>query len=100
MQSESEATSQPGGQQPSPLTQLTMAVLLQAALQLAALPVMVSTVQPSPSSQLVGQLACGSHVSPGSTTPLPQLCEQSSSSAGLQPAGQQPSPLAHDTIGV
>jgi hypothetical protein len=73
VQSASSASPHSLGQQPSPLTQLTIAVLLHAALQLAALPVMVSTVQPSPSSQLCGQLAGGSHVSPGSIAPLPQL---------------------------
>ena len=45
-----------------------------------------------PSSQLVGHESGGSQVSPLSTTPLPQLAEQSESSAALHPAGQQPSP--------
>jgi hypothetical protein len=42
----------------------------------------------------VGQDASGSHVSPGSTTPLPHVAGQSTSRfAGdvLQPGGQQPS---------
>jgi len=35
-----------------------------------------------------------SHVSPGSSTPLPHTAEQSVSFTALQPDGQQPSPLA------
>ena len=66
-----------------------MGVWPQATLQLAALPVIVSCVQSLPSSQLAGQLP--SQVSPGSTTPLPQLAEQSLSLPELQPFGQQPS---------
>ena len=64
-------------------------------MQLAALPVMTSLVQASPSLQLVGQLPCGSQVSPLSKTPLPQVCEQSLSVAASQPAGQQPSAAMH-----
>ena len=71
---------------------------MQATLQLAALPVRVSVVQALPSLQLVGQLLGGSQVSPGSTTPLSQVAEQSSSSLALQPLGQQPSPLLHAVI--
>jgi hypothetical protein len=51
------------------------------------------------SSQLVGQLVAGSQVSPASTTPLPQLAEQSESPE-LQPTGQQPSPLTHVLMAV
>ena len=98
-QSSSVTASQPAGQQPSPSAQETMEVKLQAALQLTALPVKVSTVQSLPSSQPVGQLAGGSHVSPGSTTSLPQLAEQSSSSLAWQAAGQQPSPSVQLTTG-
>jgi hypothetical protein len=49
-------------------------------------------VQTLPSLQEVGQLEAGSQVSPGSTTPLPQVGEQSESVLALHPAGQQPSP--------
>jgi hypothetical protein len=49
-------------------------------------------VQSLPSLQVVGQVDAGSQVSPGSTTPLPQLGEQSESVFALHPAGQQPSP--------
>jgi hypothetical protein len=45
-----------------------------------------------PSLQEVGQEDFGSQVSPFSTTPLPQLGEQSESLLALHPAGQQPSP--------
>jgi hypothetical protein len=49
-------------------------------------------VQTSPSSQLVGHESDGSQVSLPSTTPLPQLAEQSVSFVASQPVGQQPSP--------
>ena len=49
-------------------------------------------VQALPSVQEVGQEDAGSQVSPGSTTPLPQVGEQSVSVLALHPAGQQPSP--------
>jgi len=77
-----------------------MVVRLQSKLQVAALPVGVSIVQGSPSSQLVGQLEGGSQVSPGSTTPSPQLAEQSLSLACVQPGGQQPSPPPQVTMEV
>jgi hypothetical protein len=54
---------------------------------------MESIVHALPSLQSAGQLP--SHVSPGSTTRLPQLAEQSLSLLLLQPAGQQPSPVVH-----
>jgi hypothetical protein len=81
VQSSSVAASQPAGQQPSPSAQAVTGEKLQAASHDAELPVNASAVQSSPSSQLVGQLAGGSHVSPGSTTSLPQLAGQSSSFA-------------------
>jgi hypothetical protein len=77
-----------------------MAVLLQATLQFAALPVIWSWVQVLPSSQLVGHEAIGSQVSPASTTSLPQLAEQSVSAAASQPGGQQPSPGEHAVMAV
>ena len=49
-------------------------------------------VQALLSSQLAGHELAGSHVSPISTTPLPQLAEQSVSFVASQPVGQHPSP--------
>jgi len=71
--------------------------LVQSTLQFASLPVIVSIVQGSVSSQVVGQSP--SQVSPGSTTPLPQKGEQSLSVAVVHPAGQHPSPSLHSVIG-
>jgi hypothetical protein len=68
---------------------------VQAAVQLAALPVSVSMVQALPSLQLVLQDAGGSQVSPGSITPFMHVREQSESLLALQPAGQQPSAARH-----
>ncbi len=58
-----------------------------------------------PSSQPAGQAPgpdeiAVSHVSGGSTTPLPQVAEHSASFNALQPGGQQPSPVAHAVIGA
>ena len=50
-------------------------------------------MQALPSLHEVGQEDFGSQVSPGSTTPLPQVGEQSGSVLALHPAGQQPSPV-------
>ena len=97
-QSASVALVHPEGQQPSPAAHDVMGVVLQAALQLAALPVSVSLVQELESSQLVGQLAGGSQVSPGSTVPSPHVCEQSASVEGPHPAGQQPSAPPHSVM--
>src|SRR5690606_2232839 len=64
-----------------------------------------SFVQATPSLQLVGQ-APGpeamplSQASPASSTPSPQLAEQSSSLAVVQPSAQQPSPSAQAEIEV
>src|ERR1700712_87293 len=90
----------PAGQQPSPLSAQTIATDVHVALQLAAAPVRKSCVQALPSSQAVGQgcvLSRGSHSSPAaaSTTPSPQLGEQSSSVFEEQSDGQQPSPATH-----
>jgi len=92
LQSSSLAVVQPVAQQPSPSVQAVMGVALQAALQLAALPVRRSVVQSLPSSHAVGHEAGGSQVSPGSTTPLPQKALQSSSLPDVQEDGQHPSP--------
>ena len=91
---------QPGGQQLSPLAHATMGVCVQAALQVAALPVITSAVQGLPSLQVVGQVAGGSQVSPGSTTPLPQVELQSLSLLCVHPLGQQLSLLMQPTTGV
>jgi len=57
-------------------------------------------VQTLPSSQEVGQEDFGSQVSPFSTTPLPQVGEQSESLLALHPAGQQPSPATQVVMEV
>ena len=57
-------------------------------------------MHPLLSLQLTGQLDGGSHVSPGSTTPLPQLEVQSLSVFESHPAGQQPSLFTHATMEV
>jgi hypothetical protein len=93
-QSKSVFALQPAGQQPSPEAHVVTTVCPHAALQFAALPVVWSIVQALPSLQSAEHEAAGSHVSPGSRTPLPQLGEQSESVFALQPAGQQPSPEA------
>ncbi len=77
-------------QQPSPLVHVETGAWEHAAEHDAALPVSVSMVQALPSLHEVGQLP--SQASPGSTTPLPHVAEQSLSSACVQPGGQQPSP--------
>ena len=91
---------QPAGQQPSLAAQAVIAVCEQATLQLAALPVIVSVVQTSPSLQFCGQLPTGSQVSPLSRTPLPQVREQSVSVLASQAEGQQPSPETQLTMSV
>src|SRR5262249_10599874 len=63
------------------------------ALHCAADPAMTSTVQALPSLQDLGQFP--SHFSLPSTTPLPQVGEQSLSFVALHPGAQQPSPLLH-----
>jgi hypothetical protein len=72
-QSMSVVKLQPAGQQPSPELQMTMALKLQATLQVAALPVCWFVVQALLSSHDAGHVPDGSQVSPVSTTPLPQL---------------------------
>ena len=70
----------------------------QAAEQLDADPTSVSVVHATPSLQLAGQSP--SHVSDPSTTPLPQLAEQSLSFKALHPGAQQPSASVHASIGA
>jgi hypothetical protein len=64
VQSASSAPLHSLGQQPSPARHCVIGACWQLTLQLSGLPVSVSTVQGSPSSQLAGQLDGGSHVSP------------------------------------
>ena len=86
------------GHQPSPATQAVMAVWVQTRVQVALLPLAVtSVVQALPSLQLVGQ---GSQVSPFSTTPLPHFGVQSESLLALHPVGQQPSPPIQAVMAV
>jgi hypothetical protein len=97
-QSESELALQPGAQQPSPPVHCAIGWNVHAALHVDGDPVSTSPVHALPSSHAVGHDA-PSHVSPGESTPSPQNAEQSESSATVHPAGQQPSPAAHVTIG-
>ncbi len=88
---------QPAGQHPSPEMQAVTGTWLQDVEQPE--PTKVSVVQASPSPQLVGHAPAPaampvSQVSGGSTTPLPQLAEQSESLKALHADGQQPSPDA------
>jgi hypothetical protein len=77
-----------------PLPQLQMALLVgvwtQITSQVAAAPVITSSVQGLPSSQLVGQLP--SQISVPSTMPFRHSFGQSRSLFELQLVGQQPSP--------
>jgi hypothetical protein len=89
----------PAGQQPSPLAHVVMGVCPHCRWQAA--PVSTSVVQATMSLQaaaLAGQLP--SHASMPSTTPLPQLGEQSASLVALHPGAQQPSPPVHVVMGV
>lgn len=85
---------QPAAQQPSASPHCVIGWLVQAALQLVALPVSTSSVHALLSLHDVGHEA-PSHVSPASTAPLPQVGEQSASLVALQPGAQQPSPSVH-----
>ncbi len=96
-QSGSCAALQPAGQQPSEAPHAVISVETQTAEQSAALPASAVCRQAAgEGGQLVGQapspVACGSHVSPGSTTPSPQVAGQSVSVAPVYPGKQQPSP--------
>src|SRR5688572_32358261 len=76
---------QPLGQQPSAAPHAVTVLWVQTAVQVAALPVSVSTVQASASPQVVGQLA-PSHSSVPSRTPSPQTACSSSASGAPPPA--------------
>jgi hypothetical protein len=102
LQSVSVLALAPDGQQPSPSTALVMRGCLHSAVQLCALPLRLSAVQASLSSQELGQgfsLPFSQRSEP-SSTPLPQLGEQSESSLLLQSLGQQPSPPLHSLTGL
>jgi len=99
-QSSSLVALQPAGQHPSALSQLVMGVAAQVALQAAADPVKMSVVQAFPSSQVAAQESGGSQVSPRSSTPSPQLAEQSLSVLSSQPAAQQRSSSVHSTTAL
>ncbi len=98
-QSTSVSDEAPAGQQPSDLPRLGCSgVLTQCLLQ--PLPPTLSAVQTFMSSQSAGvghlpgpTMMPGSHCSPSSSSPLPQMILQSESSWELPPGGQQPSPL-------
>jgi hypothetical protein len=99
VQSLSFATEQLAGQQPSPFVQLVITGCVHCDVQLPAEPTSTSFVHALPSlGHAVGQPA-PSHVSGGSTTPLPHIGVQPSSFVALQPAGQQASPFAQLVIG-
>src|SRR5690606_18754660 len=100
-QSESVVALQADAQQPSPELHDVIGALLHDTEQPE--PTSLSMVHATPSSQASGHapgpLAIPvSQVSGGSTTPLPQLGEQSESVLESQPEGQQPSPDAQATI--
>jgi hypothetical protein len=86
----------PGGQQPSPDAAVVIGVCEHEAMQVPPL-TSASAVHAIASSQLVGHAPAApaampvSHVSPESTTPLPQVAGQSVSVACVAPDGQQPS---------
>lgn len=94
-QSESVVGPQPPGQQPSValLSQMEIGVWMHTRSHEPALPVEVSMVHASPSSQ-AGQLPSQVSPRPASTRPLPQP-GQSESVVGPQPPAQQPSPAVH-----
>jgi hypothetical protein len=71
-------------------------VYVHCTLHWPAVPVRTFVVQAIPSSQVAGQFP--SHVSMPSTTPFPQLGEQSLSFVALHPGAQQPSPFVHVVI--
>jgi hypothetical protein len=90
----------PAGQQPSPFLGVTTGMCVHFALHLAELPTISSVVQGSPSSHVAGHVLGGSHVSPASSVPFPQLGEQSESLIALQPSGQHESFAAQAVIRV
>ena len=93
-----------GGQQPSAGPTAVIGVCEQVALQVPA-ESSVSVVHEllSLQSAIVGHLPAPlvmpvSQVSPASTTPLPQVEEQSTSVLWLQPEAQQPSLVAPEQV--
>ncbi len=89
-QSESVSVEQPTGQQPSLSMQWIVGSFEQRAVQASGVPIIRSVEQASPSSQLFGQAPTpdsmpGSHCSPSSRRPLPQV-EVLGGSGSEQPA--------------
>lgn len=102
-QSVSLARLQPVGQHESARVpeQAVIGTCRQAAVHAAAVPVICSAVQGSPSSgQVVGQLGGGSQVSPAPIFLSPQVGAQSLSVSGEQAGGQQPSFETQVVIGA
>jgi hypothetical protein len=103
VQSESLKSVQPAGQQPSPSAHAVCCRpwFTQAAVHVPPF-TSVGRTQPC-CAQLTGQFPAMavSHVSPLSTTPLPQTAAQFTSLFALHPAGQQPSLVElHAVMGV
>jgi hypothetical protein len=85
---------QPGAQHPSPAAHVAIAVNVHRTLHCPGVPVRTFLVHAYASSQVAGPVP--SHGSLGaSIVPFPQLAEQPSSFAVVQPSGQHPSPFAH-----
>jgi hypothetical protein len=87
---------QTAGQKPSDVALHGRVLDEQTNVQREGTPLRVLIVLASPtqSSYWVWQTDGGSQLSPASTTPLPQVGEQSLSLLALQPGGQQESPFA------
>jgi hypothetical protein len=103
-QSLSVALFAPGGQQPSLLIGIVMAVCMHAAWQLFGF-IRTSVVHACMSSQFVGHAPAPatmpvSQTSPGSRMPLPHIAVQSVSVFAFAPLGQQPSPSVGAVMSV
>lgn len=96
-QSLSFADVHPLGQHPSLFVQAVRAVFVHWKEHVSTVPVNPSVVQALPSSHEVGQLP--SQASPVSTTPLPQVFEQSASLAAEHPSEQQSSAVMEHATG-
>ena len=93
---------QPVGQKPSDVPLQARAEVTHANVHAATEPVRVRTVLRSPTqaSYCIWHADGGSHFSPVSTAPLPQVGVQLLSLLALQPDGQQPSLGAHAVMGL
>lgn len=79
-----------------------MAVMTQAALQVAAAPRSFTVAHEPADGQLVGHepaIAASQASMGGSTTPSPQAGAQSASIRNVAPGGQQPSPATAAVTG-